>query len=429
MLESTDKVAIIGGGLGGMAAALALHELKIKCSVYEMRDTHAAPPTSSGALMLSPNMLRIVERFGLVPEIQKKSFPFEYVYYKDADEQTIDRYPLGDEAAFGYKAQRIYRQDLLNILYEACFARNVPIHFGKKFAGVIEETGSSVTFKFADGSTETASLLIGSDGIHSKVREYICPGVPKKYLGLSALTWETPTKQLRVPEDKDYKFPVSVLTSNGAFVLAPQRPDGSAMLAGTQFPVAEDLVVDRQKWNEFMADKSALVERAKQNIDVWPDIAKSSIEDINVETMNVWPFFSIPRLFSWTSASQQRVVILGDAAHAIPPTTGNGASQAFEDAFTLSLILSALRGNKELKWENALRFWQDMRQDRIDELMILTRQLNNKRLPLEKQKLLPENELWFDESADNPRQMAWLYDPKLEETVDAWVKEAKRGRG
>ncbi|GAW11942.1 hypothetical protein ANO14919_012950 [Xylariales sp. No.14919] len=419
MLSSSDNVAIIGGGLAGMAAAIALHDLSIKCSVYEMHDTNVAPPRSSGALMLSPNSLRILDRFGLYSKVEEKSYAFDYVYYKDADEQTIDRYPLGDKSAFGYKALRIYRQDLLDILYAACFERQIPIHFGKKFAEVVDESDTGVVFKFTDGTTETASLLIGSDGIHSKLRDYVAPRVEKTFLGLGAVTWEIPTKQLRIP-DKDYKFPVTVLTANGAFVLAPQKTDGSAMLAGTQVPLADR---DREGWSRFFADKEGLVKLATAKIDVWPDVAKSGMENIDRETMNVWPFYRIPRLPHWTSQKHHRVVILGDAAHAIPPTTGQGASQAFEDVTSLALLLSALKENDGLKWEETLQFWQKMRQDRIDDLLVLTKQLNNKRLPLEQQKLLAKDDIWVDESATNPTQMAWLYAPKINETVSAWVKE------
>ncbi|KAI1327106.1 kynurenine 3-monooxygenase [Xylariaceae sp. FL0255] len=423
MSSVPKNVAIIGGGLAGMATALSLSQLGVPVAVFEMRETNAAPPLSSGALMLSPNSLRIMDGMGLTAKLREKSFPFEYVYYKNAEEKTMDRYPLGSEELYGFEALRIYRQELLDILYEECFARKIPVHFNKKYTGVTEETLTSVAFKFADGTTETAALVIGADGIHSKMREYVAPGVQKKFMGTTALTWETPTSQLRVPEDKDYKFPVSVLTANGTFVLAPQKPDGSAMLAGTQFPIEE---LGRTDWNNLLADKEGLIARARQNMDIWPDIVKSSLEDIDPETMNLWAFYAIPRLDNWTSSEHRRVVILGDAAHAIPPTTGQGASQAFEDAYTLALLVAEYGRHEGLQWGDALQYWQKIRQERIDSLLVLTKQLNNKRLPPDAQSKLAKGEVWADESAENPRQMAWLFDPKIEEKVKAWVQEHKQ---
>lgn len=403
-----------------MALALALNDLSVPCAVYEMRSTHSASKTSSGALMLSPNALKVLDGFGLLYKLKEKSYPFEWVYYKDADEQTIDRYPLGGEAAFGYKAFRIYRQELLEIMYQACFDRNIPVHFNKKFSKVVDETESGVEFEFADGSVETAAMLVGSDGIHSKLRDYVCPGVEKKFMGMAALTWETPTKQLRIPEEKDYKFPVSILTAHGVFVMAPQKPDGSAMLSGTQFRIEEKT---REGWEELIADKQGLMSVVRKNMEVLPDIVQSNLEDINADSMNMWTYYSIPRLESWTSKEHHRVVILGDAAHAVPPTTGNGAAQAFEDAISLALLISIKRENRTLRWEHGSKYWQKIRQDRIDQLLSLTKQLNNKRLPLDKQKLLDKDELWFDESAENPGQMAWLYVPGVEDKVKSWAEE------
>ncbi|KAI0906173.1 hypothetical protein F4823DRAFT_566024 [Ustulina deusta] len=128
-------------------------------------------------------------------------------------------------------------------------------------------------------------------------------------------------------------------------------------------------------------------------MDTLPDIVKSAMEDINADSMIMWVFYSIPRLERWTS-EKRRAAILGDAAHAIPPTTGQGASQAFEDVMSLVLLLSTLKENPGIKWEEALDFWQKMRQDGIDDLLVLTKQLNNKRLPLEKRKLLGKGEVW-----------------------------------
>ncbi|KAI1341863.1 FAD/NAD(P)-binding domain-containing protein [Xylariaceae sp. FL0016] len=424
-LESIEKVAIIGGGIAGMAMALALQDMQIPCTVFEMRSSVQAPRTGGGALMVSPNSLRILDRFGIYERLLPHGYPFEYVWYKNAAEETIDKYPLGHEQDYGYKAMRVYRQKLLETMYAACRERGIPVLFDKKFARVVKEDSAGVEFALADGTTERATLLIGADGIFSKLRAYVNPGadVEPRYMGLAALTWATPTRQLRVPQDKAYQFPVTVTTANGAFVLAPQEADGSEMLAGTQFPLEDR---DRAGWEALLADKEGLKARARQSLDVWPDVARSSIENIDGETLNVWPFRALPPLPRWTSDPHRRVVILGDAAHAVPPTTGQGASQAFEDVFTLALLVAKLREHKGLRWEDALVFWQKTRQERMDTLMDLTKKLNNKRLPLEKQALLSPQELWRDESDTNPRQMAWLYCPEIEKQVDAWVSETVR---
>lgn len=146
---------------------------------------------------------------------------------------------------------------------------------------------------------------------------------------MTAITCETPTKQLRVLEDKGYKFLVSVLTSNSVFVLAPQKPD-------TQFPIEDQT---RQGWDRLMADKQGLLDRVRKgkNVDAWPNIVKSAMEDIDADCMNMWGFISIPRMERCTS-EKHPVAILGDAAHVIPPVPGQGASQDFEYVMTLALL-------------------------------------------------------------------------------------------
>ena len=214
-------------------------------------------------MMISPDALSILDELGVHPRLVGKGYPFEWTYYKNADEETIDRYPLSDEEAYGYMAMRIYRQELLNILYDVCSERGVPVIFNMKFARTIEEMDKWVSFEFADGTADSAALLVGAEGIRSKVRGYINPGVEPKYTGLTALTWEVPTAQLRVPADKDYAFPVAVLTAGGAFVLVPQRPDGSTMLAGTQFRLEDR---SRAEWERLLADKKQLRGRTRENM-------------------------------------------------------------------------------------------------------------------------------------------------------------------
>lgn len=266
--------------------------------------------------------------------------------------------PLGNKEVFGYQAIRIYRQELLNSLYEVCKEKGIPILFEKKFSRIVDETADGVTFELADGTTHFTRLLVGADGIWSKIRNYVCPGVAPKFTGIGAITYAVPSSQIRIPADKDYKFPVTVTTSNGAFVLAYQKPDGSEMLAGTQYPFEDR---SAEGWQALLHDKEGLKAKIRTNQSAWPDLIQSALEEIDGDSMNVWPFYLLPHLDHWASVRHRRVVILGDAAHAVPPTAGQGASQAFEDVQSLALLIAKLRDHRELKWEDALEFWQAFR--------------------------------------------------------------------
>src|SRR2546429_8477950 len=114
----------------------------------------------------------------------------------------------------------------------------------------------------------------------------------------------------------------------------------------------------------------------------------------------------------------QLVIILGDAAHAIPPTAGQGASQAFEDAYTLAVLLSKL-STKTLLPE-ALNFWQITRQVRIDKVIALTFQLNNTRLPQAERERLSKGQVW---QSGEDGQLAWLYNARVEEDFLSWAEK------
>ena len=408
-----------------MAMALGLHSLSIPCTVYELRQSETGSRTAGGGMMIGGNSLRILDSWGVYEKMLPRGYSFDVVHYKDAGGKTVDRYPFGNKGIFGYDGLRIYRQQFLECLYETCREKGIRIEFGAKFVRVVEETAAGVTFELGDGSTRTAALLIGADGIHSKVRQYINPGVSAAFVGTMAVTYEVAASQLRVPED--YDFPVQVTTATGSFVLAPQTPDGSLMLAGRQFPTQDRT---REEWAALLADREGLISLLRQDMASWPDTVRSALEYINPDTLHVWPFYRLPRLAEgWTSAPHRRVVILGDAAHAVPPTTGQGASMGIEDAYALGLLISAQRAAPALGWADALGFWQAMRQRRLDAVLELTRVLNNKRLPSGEQAKLKPGDVWVDESAGNPRQMAWLYEPEIEKEVEAWVRDTGKGEG
>ena len=306
-------------------------------------------------------------------------------------------------------------------MYETCREKGITIHFHKKFARIVEETTTGVVFELSDGTMHSASMLVGADGIHSRVREYILPQIEPRFTHLMAVAYEVPASQLRIPADKNYKLPLQVTSTKGIFILAPQTPDGSLLLAATQCSTPNRT---REEWEVFFKDKEGLRDLVRKDADAYPDSIRSAMEHIDEETLNAWPYYLLPQLETWTSQLHRRVVIVGDAAHGLPPTTGQGASQAFEDVYTLGLLIARLRAEPSLGWQDALAFWQKMRQARINDLWLLTKQLNNKRLPINKQALLTGDEIWVNEMDKDPGQMDWLYQPKLAESIDDWVEKS-----
>lgn len=394
------SVAIIGAGLSGLTLALALHQQKIPSTIYESRD---APLNIGGAVMLSPNALKVLNALGVYSRVQTKGFNFEYLEYRNASGEVIETQEFGSEEKYGFKGLRIYRHVLITELLSMLKEYNIQTEFGKKFVKVINETDEGVTWEFTDGTTHSASLLVGADGIHSTVRKYLYPGLSPKFTGMAGITAAVPTAQLNLPAN--YHIPVTLTSSKGAFVIAPQQIDGSEVLIGKQRRLEDR---DRASWDTFMADKEGLIEFLRSDNDLFPDFVNNATSHINYDKINVWPFYVVPKLDKWTS-EKRRVVILGDAAHAIPPSAGQGINQAFEDVFIFALLM----GKKEnVNVKEKLAFWQSYRQERIERVLDLNRQIDLRRVPRP-----------GEEGMVVPIELGWLYEPDFARDVDEWVEK------
>ena len=363
--------------------------------------------------MLSPNALRILDSLGLYKRLSSQGYNFESISFKNNEQVTTDLYYLGDENLYEYKALRIYRQILLTELRNMVNDCKIPIVYGQKFSHVVSDSKDSVVFAFTSGWTQSADLLVGADGIHSSVRKYIAPGTVPKYSGQVAITCAIQKSKLKFPEGIDYPMPVAIHGKKGAFVMAPQDVDGEEVLAGTQRAYPEQ---DRAGWDALVADKQGLLALFRTNMEDWPMIVQSALDNVPTDTLTIWPYYVMPKLERWYSPGK-RVIILGDAAHAIPPTAGQGASQGFEDSFTLAALLARL--SRKIPLDNALTYWNQMRQGRVDKVIALTLQLNNTRLPQAERKALMKSQTWQSGDAG---ELAWLYNARIEDDVLAWVK-------
>lgn len=416
-----NNVAIIGAGLAGLILAISLHRQGITCRIYELRHPSTA---TSGALMLSPNALRILDTLGLYERLSPQGYNFETIHYKNNEQITTDIYLLGHEKLYGYKALRVYRQTLLTELRAEVKRLEIPVTYGAKYSHIVSENEHGVEFAFTNGVIASADILVGADGIHSTVRKYIAPQIIPKYTGKVAITCALDRSNLIYPADSDaesYPMPVSIIGKNGAFVMAPQDVDGSEVLAGTQMSWPEQ---DRAGWDELLADRSGLLEVFRQGYEDWPTIVQSALDNVPLNTLAIWPYYVVPKLDSWYSVNK-RVIILGDAAHAIPPTAGQGASQGFEDAFTLAALLPFV--NAKLPLDTALERWKEMRQVRVDKVIALTLQLNNARLPLaEREKLAATGEFVWQSGTKG--ELAWLYNANIEKELFLHVTADKTER-
>ncbi|KAK4095462.1 hypothetical protein ACCO45_000175 [Purpureocillium lilacinum] len=408
MSSADETVAIVGAGLAGLTLALALHQQNVPATVYESR---SAPLNIGGAVMLSPNALRILDDLGLYEPIKTKGYNFDLLEYRDLEGNLVDTYEFGGTAKYGYRGLRIYRYVLIDLLVAGLAQRGVRVEYGKKFSHVVSDTPQGVKFAFTDGTTLETPLLVGADGIHSTVRGHLYPGLETTFIGMAGITAAVPTAQLELPPG--YHLPVTIMSrEKGAFVIAPQESDGSEVLIGKQMRVTG--IQDRPGWDrDFVNDKDSAVAFLQQGNDAFPDFVKKAVSKIDQAKVNKWPFFVVPKLERWASETR-KVIIVGDAAHAIPPSAGQGINQAFEDVYMLALLL----GRKGVDMAEALSFWQNYRQERVNRIVELNKLIDQRRMPAD-DAVMGQGAEVRQEAFD----LGWLYRPNFKSDVEEWLSK------
>jgi 2-polyprenyl-6-methoxyphenol hydroxylase-like FAD-dependent oxidoreductase len=325
-------VLIVGGGVAGCAAALALDKAGFEVAVYE---AHPDIGADIGAfLTLASNGMFALAQLGVARAVEEAAFPLTSLRLVAATGEEVATAPLR-----GYQCLR--RAELCRTLQKAVLSRGVPIHHGARLAAV-EEHPDHVTARFTDGRTADAELLIGADGLNSTVRPLIDPAVaPPRYVGQRVFYGYTTTAAPpTVPARIDM-----IRGSTAAFGYAVSPSGETYWFARV---TAEPLTATGTPthWREY------LVPLLRQD-----NMAAAAIVAATDDQLMVTNAHDLPDVPHWRT---DRVLIIGDAAHAASPATGQGASMAFEDAVILA---KSFRDNETRA--GALAAYEDIRRPRV----------------------------------------------------------------
>jgi 2-polyprenyl-6-methoxyphenol hydroxylase-like FAD-dependent oxidoreductase len=363
---------------------LALHSQNIKVQIYELR---TPDQKTNGGLNLAPNALRVLDRLGVYELLDQNSSQMSSICFRGLHGELVDALHLSREE-YGYPNIRLTRSRLVQILREAVMQRNIPIHYGKTFSH-FTENNTSVTATFKDGTTVRADILVGADGVYSTVRGILYPAVQPIYSGQSVVyapIWDEEDQTgLRTAE------PVANLYASayGGLMTVPQTPAGSEIGIIRQFPYPAHSHAEMRALN---ADKDKMHELMMANKDKWPSAIQAGLDKIKKEDLFVWAFNMLPDLPSWRSPSD-RVILIGDAAHAIPPAAAQGACQAVVDAWKLARTLAQVeKGQTGL--EDGLGSWQIEGMARVGIARLFTLKLMNLRMPDTERAKLPPEQVW-----------------------------------
>jgi salicylate hydroxylase len=315
------SVGVVGGGIGGLSAALSLLHAGFDVHVYEQASTLGEV---GAGVQVSPNASRILHRFGLAEELARTGVkPLAWHQRRWEDGRTLLRTPLAEplEAAFGFPHYQIHRADLLAALAGAVPAKRV--HLGHHLTGLADR-GDRVQARFANGARVELDVLVGADGIHSAVRSELFGPQEPRFTGCVAYRGLVPAERLR-----DLALEVTAQVWMG-----PGRQFVHYFVSDRRL-VNFVAIVEQDTWTrESWTDRGDLAD-ALAAFAGWHPQVRSILGAVD-ETF-IWALFDRTPLERW---SEGRITLLGDACHAMLPFMAQGAAQAIEDGATLTACLA-----------------------------------------------------------------------------------------
>jgi len=351
MSEGDLSVAVVGGGIGGLAAALALLRAGFDVQVFEQASALAEV---GAGIQISPNASRLLHRLGLGAALDRTGVRPVAVHQRRWDDgRTLQRAPLGEvvEAAFGAPYYHFHRADLLKALTDALPPQR--LHLGHRLAG-FTDLGDRVELRFAHGARVEAGVLVGADGIHSSVRGELFGAERARFTGCVAYRG-------LVPADRLGHLGLEVLANNW---MGPGGHFVHYFVAGGRL-VNFVAIVERETWTrESWTDRGEVAD-ALAAFEGWHPLVTAIIGAVD-ETF-IWALFDRAPLDRWSAG---RVTLLGDACHAMLPFMAQGAAQSIEDGAALAACL--LQGGAS-DVASALRRYETLRRPRTARLQEMSR--------------------------------------------------------
>ena len=314
------RVVVVGGGVAGPALGLALAKAGIESEVLERRAV--VDPEEGSYLTLSPNGVDVLETLGVLAEVRTAGFPSRLNTMYGARGRLLGELSLGPALPDGSVGLTLKRSRLAAVLEDQAEARGVVVRRGARVVAV-----GPGRAELDDGSVVEGDLLVGADGVHSVVRRTIDPTAPRgRYVGLTnfgGITRGTHLAAELAPESWHFVF------GSRAFSGAHPTPDGDVVWF-VNVPRDEISREEREgttsaQWQQLLAD---LVRD-----DAGPAAELVGTGHLELAGDNT---YDLPHVPVW---ARDRMLVVGDAAHAPSPSSGQGASLALEDAVVLAMVL------------------------------------------------------------------------------------------
>jgi salicylate hydroxylase/6-hydroxynicotinate 3-monooxygenase len=325
MIRRKLSVAVVGAGMGGLAAAATLRRIGVDVQVYEQ--AHQFTRIGAGIQMM-PNSMKVLRGIGIEEQLRRTAFqPYSHLNREWNTGKVMRELPM-PETLYGAPYLCMHRADLHDALLSTI--PNETIHLHKKLAGLDLKAGR-VTLTFTDGTKAEADAVIGADGIHSVVRDIIVGPDTPIHKGRIAYRAVYPSALLNGRDvgpsrtkwwgvDRHIVIYYTTATRSEVYFVT-SVPEPAEWLTRESWSAKGDVKELRKAYEGFHADVRAVLEAC-------PDCHK-------------WAILEREPLPHWSDGP---VVLLGDAAHAMTPYMAQGAATAIEDAAILARCIGEVRG-------------------------------------------------------------------------------------
>ncbi len=318
---TVSRVLVVGGGITGSVLALALAQRGVEVVLLEIRRNWSGV---GHGITLQGNALKAFHSVGVFEEMAEQGYPFDKLRMFAANGHQIAEIPtppMGGEAV--PPTMGALRSDVAGILARHVEEAGVDVRLDTTVTKIVDN-GDSVTATLTDGSEETFDLLVGADGIRSKVRGMIGIDTQPQTVGMGI--WRVVAKR---PE---------ALDSSGVYYGGPKYKAGYT-------PISQDLcyafLIEENLDRSFVGEHpngAVLKEHGQGYGGVWGEVRDSLADDAAVNYQYIEAILVDPPWY------RGRSIVIGDAAHACPPLIAQGAAMCAEDAVVLAEMLTSGEG-------------------------------------------------------------------------------------
>ena len=400
------KAIIIGAGTAGPVAAMFFKRAGIDAEIYESRSE--AESYTGWFLNLAGNGIEVLKTLGIEAAIVAEGSPAPRMIISSGNGKQLGEVRNGARSGLN-ESIIIRRGELQRHLNDAARRQGIQIHFGKRL-NKIDMTDTGMVATFEDGTTASGDFLVGADGIHSRTRQIINPDAPKPtYTGLVSTGGFT--DKLNLPPTPDTQH---FIFGKRAFFGYHIRSSSEVYWFNNH---GREQAPERTELNQIVSEdwKQRLLEMHRDDLPLIKQIIQSTEDGIGA-----FPIYDIPPQPVWHKG---RVVLVGDAVHAVSPSSGQGASLAMEGA---AVLAKCLRDTDLL--EQGFATYEIIRRERVERIVKWARTLGGAKM------MTNPIQVWFRDLmmpiflkfAANPTSLDWIYDYKVDWDEQVNVLEAER---